>query len=188
MPVTGPAMYKVGTEDRLSACYRASNVQGGYRGLAQCLLQGQPCTRWVQRIDSVPVTVPAMYKVGTDDWLSVCYRASNVQDGYRGLAQCLLQGQPCTRWVQRIGSVPVTGPAMYKMGTEDWLSACYGVSHVQGGYSGLAQCLLQCQPCIRWVQRIGSVPLTVPAMYKVVQRIGSVPVTGPAMYKVGTED
>ena len=67
MPVTGPAMYKVGTEDWLSACYRASDVQGGYRGLTQCLLQGQPCTRWVQRIDSVSVTGPAMYKVGTED-------------------------------------------------------------------------------------------------------------------------
>ena len=134
MPVTVSAMYKVGTEDWLSACYRASDVQGGYRGLAQCLLQGQPCTRWVQRIDSVPVTGPAMYKVGTEDWLSVCCRASHVQGGYRGLTQCLLQGQPCTRWVQRIDSVP----AMHKVGTEDWLSA----SDAQGGYRGLAQCLL----------------------------------------------
>ena len=119
MSVTGPAMYKVDTEDWLSVCYRASHVQGGYRGLAQCLLQGQRCTRWIQRIGSVSVTGPAMYKVGTEDWLSVCYSASDVQGGYRGLTQCLLQGQRCTRWVQRIGSVSVTVPAMYKVGTED---------------------------------------------------------------------
>ena len=67
MPVTVPAMYKVGTVDWLSASYSASHVQGGYSGLAQRLLQCQPCTRWVQRIDSVSVTVPAMYKVGTED-------------------------------------------------------------------------------------------------------------------------
>ena len=87
------------------------------------------------------VTVPAMYKVGTEDWLSACYSASDAQGGYRGLAQC----QQCTRWVQRIGSVPVTVPAMYKVGTEDWLSVCYSASDVQGGYRGLTQCLLQCQ-------------------------------------------
>ena len=67
----------------------------------------------------MPVTVPAMYKVGTEDWLSVCWRTSHVQGGYSGLTQCLLQGQPCTRWVQWIDSVSVTGPAMYKVGTED---------------------------------------------------------------------
>ena len=119
MSVTVPAMYKVGTEDWLSASYSASDVQGGYSGLTQCLLQCQQCTRWVQRIGSVPLTVPVMYKVGTVDWLSACYSASHVQGGYRGLAQCLLQCQQCTRWVQRIDSVSVTVSAMYKVGTED---------------------------------------------------------------------
>ena len=80
-------MYKVGTEDWLSVCYRASDVQGGYRGLAQCLLRCQSCTKG--------------------------------EGGYRRLTQCLLQGQRCTRWVQRIDSVPVTVSAMYKVGTED---------------------------------------------------------------------
>ena len=59
--------------------------------------------------------MPVMYKVGTEDWLSVCYSVSDVQGGYRGLTQC----QRCTRWVQRIDSVSVTVPAMYKVGTED---------------------------------------------------------------------